>query len=279
MAGRVRDRCRRRRLDGAPGARVTGATRTGTWRWPSAATRRRLPGPAGAAHRHLGGGAGRRTPGRSRSATGGRNVGYGEVLRGAAAQPGAPAGPAGRAAARRRPGRRRPTLRAHHLPLSTRRPPPGPGRRAAGRRRAVADQPVHRRGHLLRGAAPARWPGAAAAVARTTRGAAAYAGRAAPPTGPATCGTARRRPGWPARRRWSTRPSGPPARDHRVFDVDGRAGARRRTATASYAGTIGQRVDRVGRIELARHCPWRMGRYAAGDESAGPYLLGATSDG
>ena len=53
------------------------------------------------------------------------NVGYGEVLRGRAADPRVPAGPAARVCC---PAPSRPALRAHHLPLSTQRPAPGRGR-------------------------------------------------------------------------------------------------------------------------------------------------------
>ena len=120
------DRRRRRGLGGPAGARATRPTRTGTWRWPSAAT----PRPARARPSSASSPRRPRWPAYAWAfpiGDGRANVGYGEVLRGRAAEPGAPAGPAGRAAARASTWPTATGLRAHHLPLSTRRPPPGAG--------------------------------------------------------------------------------------------------------------------------------------------------------
>ena len=70
------DRRGRRRLGGAPGARPAARTPTGTWRWPSGGTPRLCPArPSSSSSPRRR--AGRRTPGRSRSATGGRTSGTG----------------------------------------------------------------------------------------------------------------------------------------------------------------------------------------------------------
>ena len=113
-------------------------------------------------------------------------------------------------------------LRAHLLPLSTRRPPPGPRAAPAGRRRAVADQPVHRRGHLLR--RPVGFPRRRGGGAGRPRGRAAHRGPAVrrgarPATAPAPAAQRRRRGARPAALRWWTRPCGPRAGDQRVFDT------------------------------------------------------------
>ncbi len=180
------------------------------------------------------------------------NVGYGEVMRG---------GPLSRAHLLERMAELLPEidladvtrLRAHHLPLSTSRPPHG-----AGRVLLVGDaqsliNPFTGEG-IFYAVLSGSLAGHAAAVA-PARAARVLRGRAAPPAGPAP--PAQRRGGLAGPHAGGDPGRGPGRRQRpQGLRLDRRARARRRSVTASYAGTHRPRVDRSARTSSSVR-PWR----------------------